>query len=75
MTYGFIITQTDRDGSISRWEVSGCKSAFAAKLAGYQSALLSGWEPPKWWQWWRIDDTKIDFEFLKEVCLALPLPE
>jgi len=39
--------------------VSGTNPEHVRKLA-IDSAKEMGWTPPKWWQFWRWDDTRIE---------------
>ena len=60
MKYGFNISWTHRDGSITTVEVYDHDSLDDAKKAAKESAIYFGWTPPKWWQWWRWDDTRLN---------------
>jgi hypothetical protein len=38
--------------------IKGCESAEEAKAKCVKWVTDNGWTPPKWWQWWRWDDTR-----------------
>jgi hypothetical protein len=56
-THSATIEWTDRDGSSGVLTVSGCNSPAEAWKEVEECARNMGWTPPKWWQWWRINDT------------------
>lgn len=58
--YGQIIRWTDFDGSKTTVSVNGFETLEEARAAAVRSAKDSGWTPPRWWQWWRWEDTRID---------------
>jgi len=37
--------------------VSGLKTMKEAREQALELAKNGGWTPPKWWQWWRWNDT------------------
>lgn len=39
--------------------VDGCASAALAKMRVIEEMKNDGWTPPKWWQFWRRDETRI----------------
>ena len=60
MEYGFSITWTKRDKSITTVKVYDHATLESAKNAAIKSAAFFGWTQPKWWQWWRREDTKVN---------------
>jgi hypothetical protein len=62
ISYGQTIRWTDFDGTISRITNSGYDSADEARHEAIERARELGWTPPKWWQFWRWDDTRIKLE-------------
>jgi hypothetical protein len=34
-----------------------------ARKSALRSAIKSGWTPPRWWQWWRWGDTRVNLDF------------
>ena len=53
-TYGFSIIW----GKNSVF-VDGLPTHHEAVSAAVYAASLMGWEPPRWWQFWRISDTRV----------------
>lgn len=37
-----------------------------ARKCALRSAIRSGWTRPRWWQWWRWDDTRVNLDFTGE---------
>lgn len=58
ISYGQSVTWTDFNGNITRIEISGRSSMREAKRDALEHAKGCGWTPPRWWQWWRWNDTK-----------------
>lgn len=57
--YYFVIVWTKFNGEkISTSIASNCCNY--AKQETIRDAKELGWTPPKWWQWWRRNDTRID---------------
>jgi hypothetical protein len=48
MKITYIFKRTHFDGTREEWRISGCTREEAAAFVKQQ-----GWEPPRWWQWWR----------------------
>ena len=61
-TYGFTIKWTTVIGDRITFGVNGCKTCDEAKQQALEIAKDLGWTRPKWWQWWRRNDTKITGE-------------
>ena len=59
LSYGYDITYTDFWGCSTTCGVSGCPTLEMAKKEALELAESDGWTPPKWWQWWRWNDTRI----------------
>lgn len=60
MTYSQDITYTDFWGRKTICGVSGVETSEIAKQQAIELAEMDGWTNPKWWQWWRWEDTKLD---------------
>jgi hypothetical protein len=58
-SYGQDITYTDFWGSKTTCGVSGLDTPDEALNEALKLAKLDGWSPPRWWQWWRRNDTRI----------------
>lgn len=58
MTYGQNITYTDFWGNKTTFGVDGCDTPEEAIAQALELARDDGWTAPKWWQWWRWEDTK-----------------
>lgn len=59
VTYGQSIVWTSFGGDRSCINVDGCLTPEEARRDAINSAKRLGWTPPRWWQWWRWDDTRI----------------
>lgn len=59
IAYGYRIDWTDSDGTRSYASTNGHRSPAAARDAALRMAKAMGWTPPRWWQWWRWDDTQV----------------
>ena len=58
MEWGQKIRWTDFNGDVTIIETAGYATSKEATKAAIESATLSGWHPPKWWEYWRSGDTK-----------------
>jgi hypothetical protein len=58
MKYGQIIKWTWFDGSKENVEVYDCETMEEALGRSVCLAEASGWTYPKWWEWWRWNDTR-----------------
>ena len=61
--YSFSVFRTKFGGGKEEFESGGCDTPGEAVMKAYQWAYESGWQPPRWWQWWRWGDTR---EFSKQ---------
>lgn len=59
--YGFSINY----GNTS-FDVSGCDSLKEAIEICIGMAEHTGWSNPKWWQFWRANDTRVPEEYLND---------
>lgn len=60
MTYGQTIVWSHWDGTQTRISVDDCATPeFAIERAMF-AARIHGWTPPRWWQWWRWNDTRLE---------------
>jgi hypothetical protein len=57
ITYGQVIRWTRSDGAVLSVIVRDCGSHEEALRMAIDDAKSMGWTPPKWWQWWRWDET------------------
>ena len=57
--YGQRISWTTFRGDQVSVESRDMATEKAAREEAVKSARLLGWEPPRWWQWWRRHDTRI----------------
>lgn len=65
-TYGYTIKAGD-----TTYSVSGCSNETWAFLKCFNFAKKGGWTNPRWWEFWRHEDTKLtkaEIEFA-EACL------
>jgi hypothetical protein len=53
----YTVTMTRFDGGKERWTVRS-ETFQDAKEKAWKWAMDSGWEAPKWWQWWRWEDSR-----------------
>lgn len=60
ITYGQNITYTDFYGYKTTSCVSGCGTPEEALQQAIELIKDDGWAQPKWWQWWRWHDTRVD---------------
>ena len=58
--YGQKIIWTPFFGIRKKVKCSGYDSLMEAQMKCIEMAKERGWTPKKWWQIWRIRDTKID---------------
>lgn len=58
-TFGQIVRWTTFDGNVFTFELSGYSTVEEAKFDALRRAKVVGWTPPRWWQWWRRDDTTL----------------
>ena len=56
-SWGFEIKWTKRDGVISIASTKGHPNEESARLQALENAKNFGWTPPKWWEYWRWNDT------------------
>lgn len=57
--YNQSVKWTDFNGNVTKVEVQGFSSSKEAKTRALESAKEFGWTPPRWWQWWRWNDTQV----------------
>jgi hypothetical protein len=57
ITYGQVIRWTRSDGAVLSVIVGDYGSHEEALRTAIDDAKSMGWTPPKWWQWWRWDET------------------
>ncbi|MDE2096884.1 MAG: hypothetical protein KGL39_06515 [Patescibacteria group bacterium] len=62
MTYGQTIMWTDFRGDVTTITYSGFPTIEEARKCVIESAARQGWTPPKWWQYWRWNDTRLNSE-------------
>jgi hypothetical protein len=62
ITYGQSIEWTSFDGSKTKITIDGCETADRARNEAVRFAKEQGWTPPRWWQFWRWNDTRINLE-------------
>lgn len=60
ITYGQTIKWTQLDGSTTTVTVDDCETAKRAQDEAIRFAIECGWTPPRWWQFWRWNDTRIN---------------
>jgi hypothetical protein len=59
-TYGYILVYTRRPcDPPSTYNMGGYASQSEMELARQGLMEMIGWTPPKWWQWWRWNDSRI----------------
>lgn len=58
-TYGQTIRWTELNGTKSTVSVENCPTRQEALQSALRSAKAFGWTEPKWWQWWRWEDTRV----------------
>jgi len=56
--YDYRITYTTFEGCAGHVEANGQPTLEEAKKRAIKIAIDTGWTPPKWWQWWRWNDTR-----------------
>jgi hypothetical protein len=59
MKYGYEIRYTDFWGAKTTCGVDGYDNSDDARNDVVELAKMDGWTNPKWWQWWRINDTRV----------------
>lgn len=57
--YAQEIHWTDLRGRTQSIRVEGCQTAEEVRAKAIDMAEMSGWTPPRWWQWWRWNDTRV----------------
>lgn len=60
MKFGYTIRETRFNGSTRQWRVRDCETQLDAYACAYGWAFTEGWSPPRWWQWWRRNDTRLE---------------
>jgi hypothetical protein len=59
--YTAVVRTTSLFGHVSELRVSGpLHERDYIRDAALVWAIESGWNPPRWWQWWRRNDTRLD---------------
>ena len=58
--HGFTMRQSFFGGGFITWTASGCRTRTDAIACTYAEAIDDEWTPPRWWQWWRWRDTRLD---------------
>ncbi len=61
ISYGFVISWSDFDGSRHSISVDQCGNPAKAFARALSHAIKMGWTPPKWYQWWRWGETRLDY--------------
>lgn len=61
--YGFAISWTDLNGGKRSIKTTGFYTARDARRSVVRAARRSGWTYPRWWQFWRWDDTRPNLDF------------
>jgi len=57
MQYGYEISWTPKWGEgMQRIREDGFTSRSEMEQARRETIERIGWTPPKWWQWWRMND-------------------
>lgn len=56
--YDYEIVMTRIDGGMTKWGVEKCATPEDAKRECIAFAERNGWTRPKWWQFWRWQDTR-----------------
>lgn len=59
VSYGQSIHWTDFDGTVREVAVDHHSSPNEARRAVIALAAKQGWTAPKWWQFWRWNDTRV----------------
>lgn len=54
--HDFEFRWTHRDGSVNTYACMGYGTPEEARRDAERRAIMHGWTPPKWWQWWRRKD-------------------
>lgn len=60
---GYTIRWTNRDGNSTEVSCDGAFTERDARKSALRSAIRTGWTYPRWWQWWRWNDTRPDLNF------------
>jgi hypothetical protein len=50
----------DRDGGMHTVESGSCVNKDYASFSAWLEAKKAGWTPPRWWEWWRFGDTRLE---------------
>jgi hypothetical protein len=61
-THGQSIKWTDRRGTVTTVTATQCAAANEAICSAIESATAFGWTYPKWWEFWRWNDTRPQLE-------------
>jgi hypothetical protein len=56
--HGYTVVWTRFGEGRSTFHACGFSTPEEADKSRAESLRGYGWEPPKWWQWWRWDDTR-----------------
>ena len=56
-SWGQEIRWTHRNGNVTISSTKGHPTEELAKAQAIENAKHFGWTPPKWWEYWRWDDT------------------
>lgn len=64
VVYSYGITWTKRDGTVCTTSGTGYYEREVRKQV-LRSVIRQGWTYPRWWQWWRWDDTRPDLDFTR----------
>ena len=62
--YGFLIKETTFRG-INLYSVYDARSKHEAISNCVKIAVNSGWDNPRWWQFWRWGDTKVNPTYIR----------
>src|SRR5678815_2329600 len=59
MRFAQDILWTELSGTTTRVSSGWCDAEDDARQAAKSMAVKMGWTPPKWWQFWRWNDTRL----------------
>lgn len=59
VVHGRTIRWTGASGDQNEVSVHLCETAEEATSRALNMARKQGWTQPKWWQWWRWNDTRV----------------
>lgn len=54
--FSFTVRLTTFSGQVREWVCHGAPTPEQARRRAVTHAVLHGWTPPRWWQWWRRHD-------------------